>query len=93
MRPAPSPESHIEGLDTGTPRGGLRSLCSPAGVAGGLAELAWIGAHVLMYPLGARTEPLRLDPRIRPGRCPWVCGPCSPTTRWPPAPPSSSCTA
>lgn len=70
MRPAPSPESHIEGLDTGTPRGGLRSLCSPAGVAGGLAELAWIGAHVLMYPLGARTEPLRLDPRIRPGAVP-----------------------
>jgi hypothetical protein len=32
-----------------------------------VAELAWLGAHVLMYPLGARTEALRLDPRIRPG--------------------------
>jgi hypothetical protein len=36
-------------------------------VAGGLAELAWLGAHVLMYPLGARTEALRVDPRNRPG--------------------------
>ena len=34
---------------------------------GGLAELAWLGAHVLMYPLGARTEALRVDPRVRPG--------------------------
>jgi hypothetical protein len=70
MRPAPSPDSHTEALPTAAPRGGLRSLCSPAVVAGGLAELAWLGAHVLMYPLGARTEPLRLDPRIRPGAVP-----------------------
>jgi hypothetical protein len=70
MRPAPSPDSHTEAPPTATPRGGLRSLCSPAVVAGGLAELAWLGAHVLMYPLGARTEPLRLDPRIRPGAVP-----------------------
>jgi hypothetical protein len=67
MRPAPSPESHIEASTTGTPRGGLRSLCSPAVVAGGLTELAWLGAHVLMYPLGARTAALRIDPRNRPG--------------------------
>ena len=67
MRPTLSPESHIEPPTPGTPRGGLRTLCSPATLAGGLAELAWLGAHVLMYPLGARTEALRLDPRIRPG--------------------------
>ena len=55
------------GLAAGAPRGGLRGLCSPATLAGGLTELAWVGAHVLMYPLGTRTEPLRPDPRIRPG--------------------------
>ena len=69
MRPAPSPDSHTEPLPVAAPRG-LRSLCSPAVVAGGLTELAWLGAHVLMYPLGARTEALRLDPRIRPGAVP-----------------------
>lgn len=67
MRPAPPSELHIGALSPDTPRGGLRSLCSPAVLAGGLTELAWLGAHVLMYPLGARTEALRLDPRIRPG--------------------------
>ncbi|HET6391518.1 MAG TPA: alpha/beta fold hydrolase [Blastococcus sp.] len=29
-----------------------------------------MGAHVLMYPLGARTPVLRLDPRLRPGEQP-----------------------
>jgi pimeloyl-ACP methyl ester carboxylesterase len=67
MRPAPPSELHIGALSPDTPRGGLRSLCSPAVLAGGLTELAWLGAHVLMYPLGTRTEALRLDPRIRPG--------------------------
>ena len=70
MRPAPSPDSHTDALPTAPPRGALRSLCSPSVVAGGLAELAWLGAHVLMYPLGARTETLRLDPRMRPGAVP-----------------------
>jgi pimeloyl-ACP methyl ester carboxylesterase len=39
-------------------------------VTGGLTELAWVGAHLLMYPLGTRTEELRPDPRIRPGEQP-----------------------
>jgi pimeloyl-ACP methyl ester carboxylesterase len=40
---------------------------SPATLAGGLTELAWVGAHVLMYPLGTRMEQLRIDERRRPG--------------------------
>jgi pimeloyl-ACP methyl ester carboxylesterase len=70
MRPAGSPgtgpESHTERLGPATPRG-LRALCSPASLTGGLTELAWVGAHALLYPLGTRTEALRLDPRVRPG--------------------------
>jgi hypothetical protein len=65
--PGPCPESHTVALPEGTPRGGLRALCSPATLTGGLAELAWVGAHVLMYPFGTRTEALRPDPRNRPG--------------------------
>jgi triacylglycerol lipase len=49
---------------------GLRSLVSPALLAGGLTELAWVGAHALLYPLGARTEQLRVDGRCRPGAQP-----------------------
>jgi pimeloyl-ACP methyl ester carboxylesterase len=41
-------------------------LCSPATLAGGLTELAWVGAHALLYPLGTRTEQIRLDGRLRP---------------------------
>jgi pimeloyl-ACP methyl ester carboxylesterase len=54
----------------GTSRGGLRALCSTATLTGGLTELAWVGAHVLMYPLGTRTPALRPDPRHRPGELP-----------------------
>jgi hypothetical protein len=61
------PESHTGTRPDGAPRGGLRALCSPATITGGLTELAWVGAHVLMYPLGTRTEALRPDPRNRPG--------------------------
>ena len=61
------PDSHTETLIDGAPRGGLRALWSAATLTGGLTELAWVGAHVLMYPLGARTEALRPDPRNRPG--------------------------
>ena len=64
------PESHMPSTREDTPRGALRTLCSPAMIAGGLTELAWVGAHVLMYPLGARTEVLRPDPRNRPGEQP-----------------------
>ncbi|GAB3364855.1 esterase/lipase family protein [Modestobacter lapidis] len=48
-------------------RAGLRSLLSPTGLTGGLTELAWVGAHALLYPLGTRTERLRPDGRYRPG--------------------------
>jgi triacylglycerol lipase len=50
--------------------GGLRALVSPAALAGSLTELAWVGAHALLYPLGTRTEQLRLDDRYRPGSQP-----------------------
>jgi triacylglycerol lipase len=49
---------------------GLRSRVSPAAVTGGLTELAWVGAHALLYPLGTRTEALRPDARLRPGNQP-----------------------
>ncbi|HLM05039.1 MAG TPA: alpha/beta fold hydrolase [Blastococcus sp.] len=39
-------------------------------MTGGLSELVWVGAHVLMYPFGTRTETLRPDPRTRPGEQP-----------------------
>jgi Palmitoyl protein thioesterase len=65
--PGSSPASHTGAVPEATPRGGLRALCTRTTVTGGLTELAWVGAHLLMYPLGARTEELRPDPRIRPG--------------------------
>ena len=65
--PDSGPESHIAGAPLGSPRGALRSLCTPATLTGGLTELAWVGAHVLLYPFGTRTEPLRPDARFRPG--------------------------
>jgi pimeloyl-ACP methyl ester carboxylesterase len=68
--PGSRPESHTPPSTDGAPRGGLRALCTPAALTGGLTELAWVGAHVLMYPLGARTPSLRLDPRRRPGEQP-----------------------
>jgi hypothetical protein len=71
MRPTGGLGSHSAShIDTGRdvpPRGALRTLCSAATLTGGLTELAWVGAHVLMYPLGTRTEALRADPRNRPG--------------------------
>lgn len=65
--PGCRPASHIRASDEATPRGVLRSLCSSATLAGGLTEFAWVGAHLLMYPLGTRTEELRPDQRKRPG--------------------------
>jgi hypothetical protein len=64
------PDSHIAALAEEAPRGGLRALCTAATVTGGLTELVWVGAHVLMYPLGTRTEALRPDVRHRPGQQP-----------------------
>jgi pimeloyl-ACP methyl ester carboxylesterase len=68
--PGAGPESHIESLPAAAARGALRGLCTPATLTGGLTELAWVGAHVLMYPFGARTATLRPDPRVRPGEQP-----------------------
>lgn len=65
--PGSEPESHTPGRPDAAPRSTLRSLCSPATLTGGLTELAWVGAHALLYPLGTRTEALRPDPRKRPG--------------------------
>jgi hypothetical protein len=65
--PGSEPASHTAALTEGAPRGGLRSLCSTSTLTGGLTELAWVGAHVLMYPLGTWTERLRPDLRHRPG--------------------------
>jgi hypothetical protein len=68
--PGSGPESHTGADPSVPPRGGLRSLCTPATLTGGLTELAWVGAHVLLYPLGTRTEQLRPDWRFRPGAQP-----------------------
>ncbi|TQN41426.1 alpha/beta hydrolase family protein [Blastococcus colisei] len=68
--PERHPESHTGPAPVGTPGGTLRALCSPATLTGGLTELAWVGAHVLMYPLGTRVPALRPDPRNRPGQQP-----------------------
>ena len=68
--PGSVPESHIAALPEAAPRGGLRALCSPTTLTGGLTELAWVGAHLLLYPLGTRTTVLRPDPRNRPGEQP-----------------------
>ncbi|MEI4272386.1 alpha/beta fold hydrolase [Klenkia sp. LSe6-5] len=44
----------------------LRSLCRPATVTGGLTELAWVGAHAALWPLGTWAEARHADERIRP---------------------------
>ncbi|NEK86166.1 alpha/beta fold hydrolase [Blastococcus saxobsidens] len=66
---SPPPGWHT-GADAEVAPRGLRALCSPTTLTGGLTELAWVGAHVLMYPLGTRMEALRPDPRRRTGNQP-----------------------
>ena len=68
--PGSHPESHTGVLPHAAPRGALRSLCTAATLTGSLTELAWAGAHVFLYPLGARSEQLRPDARFRPGAQP-----------------------
>ena len=68
--PGSFPESHTAPLPTAAPRAGLRAFCSRTTLTGGLTEMAWVAAHLLMYPLGTRSEALRPDPRIRPGEQP-----------------------
>ncbi len=74
MRPLSDPEcdpaSHTDGGEPGAPRHPARSLISLATLTGGLTELALVGAHALIYPLGTRTERMRPDPRFRPGEQP-----------------------
>ena len=62
--PVSAPDSHTGPRREDTARG-LRGLCSQSTVTGGLTELAWVGAHMLLYPLGTRMEALRPDPRQR----------------------------
>ncbi|WP_369139631.1 esterase/lipase family protein [Modestobacter versicolor] len=69
--PAAEPGSDVPAPVRATVRG-LRALVSPAALTGSLTELAWVGAHALLYPLGTRTERLRLDGRYRPGAQPPV---------------------
>ena len=74
MRPLSDPESdpasHTDSGGPGAPRHPVRSWMSLTTLTGGLTELALVGAHALIYPLGARTEQLRPDPRCRPGEQP-----------------------
>ncbi len=69
--PESDPASHTGAARPGAPRHPVRhpvrSLMTCAALTGGIAELALVGAHVLMYPLGTRAERLRPDPRCRPG--------------------------
>ncbi|TYP89776.1 esterase/lipase family protein [Blastococcus xanthinilyticus] len=64
-----APGLHTDARPEATPRG-LRALCSPATLTGSLTELAWVGAHALLYPLGTRTEALRPDAGSRRGAQP-----------------------
>jgi hypothetical protein len=64
------PDWHTSPTPGAAPPGGLRGLCRSSTLTGGLTELAWVGAHVLMYPLGTRTAVLRPDARNRPGNQP-----------------------
>jgi pimeloyl-ACP methyl ester carboxylesterase len=70
--PEADPASHTDAVGPGKPRHPVRSLMTRAALTGGITELALVGAHMLMYPLGTRAEPLRLDPRCRPGDQPPV---------------------
>jgi pimeloyl-ACP methyl ester carboxylesterase len=45
----PRPVLHAAGRST---RRGLRTICSPAGLRGAGTEVAWITAHLALYPLG-----------------------------------------
>jgi triacylglycerol lipase len=65
--PACHAEDRPAGSDVPAPVRGLRSLVSPTTLTGSLTELAWVGAHALLYPLGTRTEQLRFEARNRPG--------------------------
>ena len=66
--PGYDPASHTTAAPDVAPRGALRALFSPATLTGSLTELAWVGAHALLYPLGTWTEQLQPDRVHRPGQ-------------------------
>ncbi|SHN82901.1 alpha/beta hydrolase fold [Geodermatophilus obscurus] len=68
--PESGPASHRDAAGPGAPRHPVRSLMTRAALTGGITELALVGAHMVMYPLGTRAEQLRPDPRCRPGEQP-----------------------
>ena len=70
--PGSEPASHTTAAPDAAPRSALRALCNPATLTGSLTELAWVGAHVLMYPLGTWTEQLQPDSLRRPDQSPAV---------------------
>ena len=93
--PGPGPEAHTASL-----RRRLRheaacaALCRPSTLTGGLTELAWVGAHVLMYPLRHADRDAAARRRATgPASSPPPSGRCSPPTPWPHASPCCSCTA
>jgi triacylglycerol lipase len=49
-------------------RRGLRTVCSPAGLRGAGTELAWITAHLALYPLGMTSDRARGLAREEQGR-------------------------
>ncbi|MCZ2848422.1 esterase/lipase family protein [Modestobacter sp. VKM Ac-2978] len=68
--PRAGARSDVPAAPTLPRRTGLRRLVSPGALTGSLTELAWVGAHTLLYPLGTRTERLRPDGSYRPGAQP-----------------------
>lgn len=49
-------------------RRGVRAVCSPAGLLGAGTELAWITAHLALYPLGLGTDKVKGTRREEQGR-------------------------
>jgi pimeloyl-ACP methyl ester carboxylesterase len=49
-------------------RRGLRTVCSPSGLRGAGTELAWITAHIALYPLGMGSDKTRRTAREDQGR-------------------------
>jgi len=52
----PRPGSALLSRATRTTRRGMTTLCTPAGLRGAGTELAWVAAHVALYPLGVVAE-------------------------------------
>lgn len=46
-----------------TTRRGVRTVCTPAGLRGAGTELAWVAAHLALYPLGVTSEKARRGAR------------------------------